>query len=494
MTADHVKPLLENSSDAESLCQVAELLSRGHIPHEVLTRMGRLTALQKPTGGVRGVVARGYSATACGTNSCSSNQDRKWKEPQHLSNMHCPRAGCECIAHALQALTDQDPQSTILSVDGIGAYDTISRNAMLRGLRHMECGEAILPFVLQFYGAPSTYLWEDSDGVVHEILQGEGGEQGDALMPALFALGQHDALVAIQARLSPEERLFAFLDDIYVWSPSPNRMATVHTAMQEELLAHTGIQIHCGKTQLWNRAGVAPAGSVALTVAAKAVDPDAIVWRGDAELNFEDQGVVILGTPLGHEEFVRSHLAKKSVKHDQLVEKILLVPDLQSAWILLLYCAATRANYVLRVVHPALSTTFAKHHDASLRRALAHLLSVLPSHIYWDVASLPFVHGGVGLRSAEVTARAAFWSSWADCMPMIHARHSAVSTLVIQQLSDGNGGFHVGGLAACEQQLRREGFEAPGWRDLAVGNGPWLASRGTTRGRANRGCGTRVAA
>ena len=64
-----------------------------------------------------------------------------------------------------------------------------------------------------------------------------------------------------------------------------------------------------------------------------------------------------------------------------------------------------------------------------------------------------------------MTGRAAFWSSWADCMPMIHARHSAVSTLVIQQLSDGNGGFHLGGLAACEQQLRREGFEAPGRRD-----------------------------
>ena len=44
--------------------------------------------------------------------------------------------------------------------------------------------------------------------------------------------------------------------------------------------------------------------------------------------------------------------------------------------------------------------------------------------------------------------------------------------LVIQQLSDGNGGFHVGGLAACEEQLRREGFEAPGWRDLAHGLRP----------------------
>ena len=391
--------------------------------------------------------------------------------------------------------TDQDQQSTVLSVDGIGAYDTISRNAMLRGLRHMEGREAVLPFVLQFHGTPSTHSREDSEGVVHEILQGEGGEQGDALMPALFALGQHDALLAIHDRLRPEERLFAFLDDIYIWSPSPNRMATLHTTIQEQLLVHTGIQIHHGKTQLWNKAGVAPAGSVALTAAAQVHDPDAIVWRRDAELNTEDQGLIILGTPLGHEDFVRSNLAKKSGKHDQLIQKILNVPDLQCAWILLLYCASTRANYILRVVHPHLSATFARHHDASLRRALAHFLSVLSSQIFWDMASLPFAHGGVGLRSAEVTARAAFWSSWADCMPMIHARHPAVSTLVIQQLSDGDVGYHVGALAACQQHLRREGFEVLGWRDLAAGlrpgcgktkSEPWVWHQGGSMRRQRR--------
>ena len=57
----------------------------------------------------------------------------------------------------------------------------------------MEGGDALLPFMSQFYGSPSTYLWEDDEGVVHEIPQGEGGEQGDALMPALFSLGQHSA-------------------------------------------------------------------------------------------------------------------------------------------------------------------------------------------------------------------------------------------------------------------------------------------------------------
>ena len=46
-------------------------------------------------------------------------------------------------------------------------------------------GDVILPFVLQFCGRPSTLLWEDEEGVVREIQQGEGGEQDDPLMPAL---------------------------------------------------------------------------------------------------------------------------------------------------------------------------------------------------------------------------------------------------------------------------------------------------------------------
>ena len=55
-------------------------------------------------------------------------------------------------------------------------------------------------------------------GLVHEVHQGEGGEQGDALMPALFSLGQHNALVAVQQQLGHDERMFAFLDDINVTS------------------------------------------------------------------------------------------------------------------------------------------------------------------------------------------------------------------------------------------------------------------------------------
>ena len=92
-----------------------------------------------------------------------------------------------------------------------------------------------------------------------------------------------------------------------------------------------------------------------------------------------------------------------------LIAQILSVSDLQCAWILLLYCAAARPNYLLRVVHPGLTARFAAHHDASLW-ALSQLVSAPPTHMFWDVVSLPFSRGGLGLRSAFLTTNAAYWS------------------------------------------------------------------------------------
>ena len=45
---------------------------------------------------------------------------------------------------------------------------------------------------------------------------GRGGEQGDAMMPLLYSLGQHGALQDVSRRLGRGEHLFAFLDDTYI--------------------------------------------------------------------------------------------------------------------------------------------------------------------------------------------------------------------------------------------------------------------------------------
>ena len=207
----------------------------------------------------------------------------------------------------VQALTEFDGSATIVSVDGVGAYDFVSRTALLSGLMDMEEGDKLLPCVRLFFSDPSTFLWDDEAGDTHEIRQGEGGEQGDALMPLLFSLGQHGALTAVARGLEEGERLFAFLDDLYVIC-RPDRVQAVHQSMVRELWDHAKISLHNGKTKVWNRGGIAPSGWSNLQQMAVDEDPDAVVWRGDTSLPTSRQGLLILGTPVGHDDFVREQL------------------------------------------------------------------------------------------------------------------------------------------------------------------------------------------
>eukprot|EP00959_Pyramimonas_sp_CCMP1952_P109477 2289766-Pyramimonas_sp.AAC.1 len=61
----------------------------------------------------------------------------------------------------------------------------------------------LLPFVRQWHAVQSKFKWRDCDGKVYTIRQGDGGEQGDALMPALFRLALRPALQRIQESLPP---------------------------------------------------------------------------------------------------------------------------------------------------------------------------------------------------------------------------------------------------------------------------------------------------
>ena len=126
-------------------------------------------------------------------------------------------------------------------------------------------------------------------------------------MPLLSSLGQHRALEAIAGRLQEGERLFAYLDDVHVVC-SPARVSEVHAILAQELERHAHIRLHLGKTQIWNRGGTVPTGVAELTAAARRVKPDAVVWRGDAQLPLESQGVRVLGTPTGRPEYVEDFL------------------------------------------------------------------------------------------------------------------------------------------------------------------------------------------
>ena len=157
----------------------------------------------------------------------------------------------------------------------------------------------------------------------------EGGEQGDPLMPMLFALGQHGSLEAAQARLGVGERLMAFLDDIHCRARQTG--SGIVAVVEQKMQARAHIRIGL------------------LSDAAKLVKPEAVVWRGDTEL-LERTRSEGLGVPIGQPAHVQEFLAKKGREQDTLFQRIPWACDPQAAWLFILMCGSTCANFWLRAV------------------------------------------------------------------------------------------------------------------------------------------------
>ena len=101
----------------------------------------------------------------------------------------------------------------------------------------------------------------------------------------------------------------------------------------------------------------------------------------------------MLGTPLGHPDFVARHLQAVAAKHQTVLDRIPSVKNLQCAWWLLLHCASARANYELRAVNHTSTAQFAQVHDDGVWHCLCTMLQTAKVK---DIASLPLVLRWVG--------------------------------------------------------------------------------------------------
>ena len=187
------------------------------------------------------------------------------------------------------------------------------------------------------------------------------------------------------------------------------------------------------------------------------------------------QGIKILGTPIGHPENVSRFLIRLTDEHQTLLNRIRLVGDVQAAWLLLVHCAAARATYALRCFDPEAVEGFARRHDQDMMECLSSILHT--NFAEWsdearDIATLPMSLGGLGVRSAVRTSGPAHWASWADCLAMVQERHPDVASLFVDQLAHPT----TPGLQAVAS---RKGSHWVGWVSAAIVEG--VGDGSTTR-------------
>ena len=155
--------------------------------------------------------------------------------------------------------------------------------------------------------------------------------------------------------------IYAYLDDIYVIC-NPERARDIFEMTRIALREDVGINVHLGKCKCWNRAGEEPPHMAELGTD---------VWVGGEDTPIQNRGIKVLGSPIGSDEFVRQ-LCRERLDHEQIfLNAIANIPDIQSAWLLLLYCACPRCNHTLRTVSPRLKDLYAQGHGAAIRNTLA---------------------------------------------------------------------------------------------------------------------------
>ena len=108
-----------------------QLVAHARIPRDAARALvlGRLIALRKLNGSMALLLVTSPAPVFLPS-----------KRPKPSKRLASPfqfalstRAGAESVVHFLAAASELNPEATIVSVDGIGAFDTMSRRSMLQG-------------------------------------------------------------------------------------------------------------------------------------------------------------------------------------------------------------------------------------------------------------------------------------------------------------------------------------------------------------------------
>ena len=263
----------------------------------------------------------------------------------------------------------------------------------------------------------------------------------------------------VYSNLEPGETLFAFLDDVYVVLP-PHRVRPVYDLLQHHLFNQARIQLNAGKTRVWNQAGQPPPNIQAL-------GPD--VWVGSGDTSSHEQGLMVLGTPVGTASYKLQQLQRTREQHNSFLQRLSELEDLQAAWLLLLFCASPRCHY-----HPDAPPTSQQHFPPNTTQQSQPFFGRSPnaSHLT-GTGPRPAQSGGLGLASATVLAPSAYWASWADAILVLQQQAPEAFAQLLHQLqADDPRSPAVEAAQHAATLLQDYGWQPPEWQHLADGLAP----------------------
>ena len=330
--------------------------------------------------------------------------------------------GTEALAHAVRSYLAARPGSCVLKIDVENAFNSVDRLAVLRAAARIP---GIAPFVAARYGAVATATFRcPVTGRTFDIPVAEGTVQGDPLAGALYCAVQAEAYARTRQALAnagADVHLLTFADDGNLLG-HPADVFRAFDILQREL-AELGLRVQPRKCQVY----LPPSGDGAATRLAAAE----LRRLAEAAQVAPAEGVLIAGSPVGTDTFVRSVLDDMLHGLQARLRRLVQVLDLSAAarqaasvqglYRVLVLCMPATVLHLLRTTPPRLSRPFAEEADARIRDAAYAILGTrLPAagarrQLVQARLHLPVSSGGMGLLSLAEAVDAAYIGSWAAC-------------------------------------------------------------------------------
>ena len=178
-TNEMLRVCLDDAHVFDLLHLAAEDFARGETPASRSFLRATMTASSKKDGGIRGIATGSSFRGLVGKTLARQFGAVVEKICAPFQFALSTRAGTDCVGHAIRVMTDLDARATVLSVDGVGAYDHVLRSSMLGKLTEVPQLRPLIPFGKSTCAHPTSYEWEDQHGTRHQVWQHDGGEQGD---------------------------------------------------------------------------------------------------------------------------------------------------------------------------------------------------------------------------------------------------------------------------------------------------------------------------
>ena len=160
---------------------------------------------------------------------------------------------------------------------------------------------------------------------------------------------------------------------------------------------------------------------------------------------FVTDGISILGSPIGSEEYVSRKSLVTFGKERNFLHKLRLLQNIQSASLLLRYCGMGNVTHLLRTVPSQLIPQEAKNHDVKIVECFQSILGCGLTQSQTRQIHLRISQWGFGLPSALLVSLCAFVCSWAEALRMLPSRLQLMpnSPEVLVGTSDGIFNGHI---------------------------------------------------